>query len=100
MLMDELRKIIEKKHIEDVLFLEKQLRKFEALTEKRMQLIRTISHRNPSSIRELADMAHRDVKNVFEDLHTLDEVGIIKFVKHGRKKRPMLRRKIILISLE
>ena len=98
--MDELRKRIKKEHKEEVLFLEKQIRKFETLTEKRMQLIRTISHRHPTSIRELADMAHRDIKNVFDDLYTLNEIGIIKFVKIGRKKRPVLKRKVILISLE
>lgn len=98
-MMKEIKKMLENSD-EDILFMEKQFQRFEALTGKRMELIRVIMHRHPGSIRELAEFLHRDVKNVFDDLRLLDNVGVIKFVRIGRRKRPVIRRKIIVISLE
>ena len=80
--------------------MQKQLRSFEALTEKRMEMVRAIMHRHPDSIRELAEFLHRDVKNVFDDLKVLDNMGVVKFVRIGRKKRPVVKRKVIVISFE
>lgn len=94
-----MKKMIEK-HEKDLLLMEKQFQRLEALTEKRVQMVRTIMHRHPGSIRELADFLHRDIKNVFDDLKILNEMGVIKFVRIGRKKRPIVRRKVIVISFE
>ena len=98
-MMRDIRKILDKEK-EEILFLERKLQCFEYLTEKRMQLIRTITHRSPDSIRELAEFLNRDVKNVFDDLQLLNDMGVINFVRFGRKKKPIVRRKFIIISLE
>jgi predicted transcriptional regulator len=98
-MLKDMKKLLEK-HEEDILFMEKQLQRFEALTEKRMEMVRTIMHRHPGSIRELADFLHRDVKNVFDDLKVLNQLGVVKFVRIGRRKRPVVKRRIIVISFE
>jgi predicted transcriptional regulator len=100
MTFEELKKILDKEQKENILFMEKQFEHFEALTEKRMQLLRTLTNSKPSSIRALAIMVHRDVKNVFDDLQVLDHMKIIKLVRVGRCTRPVVRRKIIIFSLE
>ena len=98
-MIEDMKKLI-KKHEEDFLVMEKQMRSFEMLTEKRMQVIRTIMHKHPGSIRELAEFLRRDVKNVFDDLNILNKMGVIKFIRIGRKKRPVVKRKTIIISFE
>jgi predicted transcriptional regulator len=49
-----------------------------ALTPKRMELLHIIKTERPSSINELARMAHRDVKNVADDLKYLEQIGLIE----------------------
>jgi len=97
--MRELRKIMDKQR-EEILFMEKQMRTFEALTEKRIQMVRVIMHKQPESIRDLSEILNRDIKNVFEDLGILNRLGVVKFIKVGRKKKPVVKRKFIVISLE
>ena len=92
-------KLIEKKRREDILFIERQLKLFEALTEKRIQLIRAVIESHPKSIRELASIVDRDVKNVFEDLQLLNRMRIIRLVRTGRCVVPKVRKKIIIINL-
>jgi predicted transcriptional regulator len=41
---------------------------FRALTEKRLELLKTIKDRKPSSIYELAKLSGRDLKNVLQDV--------------------------------
>jgi predicted transcriptional regulator len=63
------------------------LRRF--LTPKRLELIRLIRKRRPSSINELAALARRDFKRVYEDVTSLAEAGLVDLAKdHGRKKAP------------
>ncbi len=97
--MDELFKKMMKKHMEDVLLIEKQMKLFEALTMKRMELIRAVMEKHPSSIRELASMVDRDVKNVFDDLKLLNKMRIIQLRRVGRSVKPTVRKKIIIINL-
>ena len=97
--MDDIRKLIEKKRREDILFIERQLKLFEALTEKRLQLIRAVMESHPRSIRELASIVDRDVKNVFEDLKLLNKMKLIKLDREGRCVIPRVRKKIIIINL-
>jgi predicted transcriptional regulator len=75
------------------------LRRF--LTPKRIELIRLIRKRRPNSINELAALAHRDFKRVYEDVMSLTEAGLIDLIKDkGRKTAPRvaneLRLEIIL----
>ena len=63
------------------------LRRF--LTPKRIELIRLIRKRQPNSINELAALAHRDFKRVYEDVISLTDAGLIDLARDkGRKTAP------------
>ncbi|MFC6823773.1 winged helix DNA-binding protein [Halopelagius fulvigenes] len=57
------------------------------LTEKILELIRTIAREEPGSQRELARLVDRDIKNISNALTDLTELGVIKFKDDGRSKR-------------
>lgn len=99
-MIEDLRKMLEKKHMEDMLFIERQMQMFEGLTQKRMYMVKVIRERNPSSIRELAGILERDVKNVFDDVQLLSRMHIIRLVRTGRCMKPVTKKKVIVISLE
>ena len=90
---------IMKKHMKDILYLEKEMRNLEIFTEKRMQILHAIMEEHPKSIRGLAERLDRDIKNVFEDLRLLQKANIIDFIKEGRCKRPVVKKRIIIIRL-
>ncbi len=58
------------------------------LTEKRLKILKTIKKERPQSIYALAKLLHRDIKNTFNDVQFLAEMGLIelKKTKNGRKK--------------
>jgi len=58
------------------------------LTEKRLEILKTIRDRKPSSVYELAKMLDRDLKNVLQDLSYLRELGIVAITETGLKKVP------------
>jgi len=63
------------------------LRRF--LTPKRLELIRLIRKRHPDSINQLAVLAHRDFKRVYEDIMSLTEAGLVDLTKEkGHKTAP------------
>ncbi|MEK7341830.1 MAG: hypothetical protein AABZ69_06395 [Candidatus Binatota bacterium] len=63
------------------------LRQF--LTPKRLELIRLIRKRQPGSINELAAIARRDFKRVYEDIQSLAQAGLVDLANNkGRKKTP------------
>lgn len=63
------------------------LRRF--LTPKKLELIRLIRKRHPSSINELAAVAGRDFKRVYEDIMSLTEAGLVDLAREkGRKAAP------------
>ena len=63
------------------------LRRF--LTPKRIELIRLIRKRQPNSINELAALAHRDFKRVYEDVMSLTDAGLIDLARDkGHKTAP------------
>lgn len=72
----------------------------DCLTPKRLELFNTVSTFNVSSIRELAELLGRDVKNVWEDLKVFEEFGLIGFKKVGRVKRPVVKKQIIITVVE
>src|SRR5208283_4042555 len=49
-----------------------------ALTPKRLELLHIIKAEHPSSINELARLAHRDIKNVTADVKYLEQFGLIE----------------------
>jgi len=58
------------------------------LTERRLDILKTIRDRKPSSVYELAKMLDRDLKNVLQDLSYLEELGIVAVTETGVKKVP------------
>jgi predicted transcriptional regulator len=99
-MMEELRKMMARKHAEDMIFIERQMQMFAALTQKRMEMVHAIREQQPASIRELASFLDRDVKNVFDDVQLLNRMHIIRLVRIGRAVRPVIKKKFIIISLE
>ncbi len=58
------------------------------LTNKRIEILRTIKKQKPGSIYELAKILNRDLKNVSEDVKLLAELGFVTLekVKTDRKR--------------
>ncbi|MDD5434043.1 MAG: hypothetical protein PH343_01305 [Nitrospira sp.] len=58
------------------------------LTKERLRILKTIKHKNPKSIYELAKILGRDIKNTYNDVQYLADMGFIelKKVKEGREK--------------
>ncbi|MBF0559836.1 MAG: hypothetical protein HQL08_13770 [Nitrospirae bacterium] len=61
-----------------------------ALTPKRLELMHIIKTGHPSSVNELARMAHRDIKNVTSDVQYLEQIGLIEKKAKDRKTRPVI----------
>ncbi len=47
------------------------------LTQKRLELLRTIKQKEPGSVYELAKVVDRDIKSVNTDLSILEELGLV-----------------------
>ena len=60
------------------------------LSENNLKLIRTAALEEPSSVRELARLVERDIKNVSRATRELRELGLLEFVQEGRAKRPLV----------
>ena len=60
------------------------LRRF--LTPKKIELIRLIRKRHPNSINELATLAHRDFKRVYQDIRSLTDAGLVDLTRKGGRK--------------
>lgn len=70
------------------------------LTDRRVELLRSIMAERPESIRQLAARLDRDVKSVHDDLQVLAEYDIVHFEQAGRAKRPFVPYESIEVSLE
>lgn len=70
------------------------------LTDRRVELLRSIMIERPDSIRQLAERLDRDVKTVHDDLQVLAEYDIVHFEQAGRAKRPFVPYDSIEVSLE
>ena len=72
------------------------------LTENRLKILKTIRKEHPSSIYELAKLLKRDVKNTFDDIHFLAEIGLVelKKTKEGRERNtPFVNYEKILLEI-
>jgi predicted transcriptional regulator len=58
------------------------------LTERRLDILKTIRDQKPSSVYQLAKILDRDLKNVIQDLSYLQELGIVAITQTGVKKVP------------
>lgn len=70
------------------------------LTDRRVELLRSVMADKPDSIRQLAERLERDVKTVHDDLEVLTEYEIVHYERAGRAKRPFVPYETIEISLE
>ncbi|WP_254863698.1 transcriptional regulator [Halovivax gelatinilyticus] len=70
------------------------------LTDRRIELLRSIMAERPDSIRQLAERVGRDVKSIHDDLQLLAEYDIVHFEQAGRAKRPFVPYETIEVSLE
>jgi predicted transcriptional regulator len=61
-----------------------------ALTPQRFALLKVIREKQPESIKELAAITGRDMKNISEDVKILLEMDLIEMEKHGKNKAPRL----------
>ena len=57
------------------------------LTEKRLELLLTISRHRPASVHELAGLLGRDYKNVSTDITLLERLGLVRLGARGGKGR-------------
>lgn len=57
---------------------------------RNLELVRAIAEHAPSSMRALAQLVDRDIKNVSENLHELEQLGLVELVDDGRAKRPVV----------
>jgi predicted transcriptional regulator len=58
------------------------------LRAKNLELVRAIATEEPDSVRELARLVERDIKNVSESVNRLVELGLIELHDAGRAKKP------------
>lgn len=71
------------------------LRRF--LTPKRVALIHLIRQQHPASINELATLAKRDFKRVYEDIKELADSGLVELRQEsGRKITPRVAEELHL----
>ena len=57
------------------------------LRAKNLELVRTIATAEPESVRELARLVDRDIKNVSTALSRLAELGLVELEDVGRAKK-------------
>lgn len=72
------------------------------LTEERIRVLKTIKKDHPQSIYALAKMLGRDVKNTFDDVQFLAQMGLIELKKtrEGREKTaPIVNYDKILLEI-
>jgi predicted transcriptional regulator len=61
------------------------------LTPRRLELLKAIRDHRPESVRALAELTNRNVKNVAEDLGLLASLGLVEMEARGgpgKKKAP------------
>ncbi|MBI3378472.1 MAG: hypothetical protein HY035_08775 [Nitrospirae bacterium] len=61
-----------------------------AMTPKRLELLRMIKTKKPSSINELARVAKRDIKNIAEDVKYLEQIGLVEKKATDHKTKPVI----------
>ena len=61
------------------------------LTARRVELIRSIMDSQPESIKHLADRLERGMRQVHDDVHLLEEFGIVHLEDgEGRARKPTI----------
>lgn len=69
------------------------------LSPKRLELIRAVKEHSPASIKELAELVGRDIRNVHRDLTLLEAAGLVELKKKGKEVKPVVDYDEIVIRL-
>ena len=70
-----------------------------AITSPRLELLRTIKEKNPSSINRLAQDLNRNIKNVSDDVSYLAQIGLIETRKTNKEVPPYVEYDKILLEI-
>jgi len=68
-------------------------------TERRIELIKTITARQPKSVNELAKSLKRHQEAISRDLKYLENMGVVKIETKGKKRMPLINKKLIITPL-
>ncbi|ELZ80829.1 hypothetical protein C455_05192 [Haloferax larsenii JCM 13917] len=68
------------------------------LSEKNLELIRTTAREEPQSLRELARLVDRDIKNVSNAVNDLAELGLVEFEQDVPVSRVLRRTDPLLMT--
>jgi predicted transcriptional regulator len=60
-----------------------------AITPKRVELLRAIKKEKPSSVRQLSEIAERDVKNVSADIKFLEQAGLVDTKRNDGEEKEL-----------
>lgn len=60
------------------------------LSDKNIELLRTIADEEPASINETARLVDRDVHAVHDNLTELERLGLLRFEEEGNARRPVV----------
>ncbi len=63
---------------------------FSKLTPRRLELLDHLSRLRVKSINDLAAKTGRDVKNIYNDLKVLEQLGFVRLMRQGRRVQPEL----------
>ncbi len=69
------------------------------LTPRRMGLLRLIREKKPSSLHDLARLSRRNIKNVFDDVKYLAQVGLIDIREADKKVSARVNYDKILLEI-
>lgn len=88
--LEDVRQLEDDEDVEDeyVLSLPDEEALERVLSAKNLELVRTIATEEPESVRELARLVERDIKNVSTALNRLEELGLVELEDVGRAKKP------------
>jgi predicted transcriptional regulator len=70
------------------------------LTPRRLEMLKAIRDHRPESIRALAGLVERDIKNVAEDLALLTSLGLVDVAKGRSGRRSVPRVEYETLALE
>ena len=72
------------------------------LTPKRLELLKIVREQHPESIRAVAELTGRNVKNVSEDLELLASLGLVEMETRngsGKKKAPRVNYETLTVEV-
>lgn len=85
---------------DEVIFLPLTNNEWKAVfTERRIELIKTLTEKEPKSVNELAKLLKRHQEAISRDLKYLEGMGVIKTDKKGKNRIPLINKKLIITPL-